>query len=288
MKTHTFSIVVGTGACNFKCPYCVSKMTCQAAKKHDINWRRFDTACDVALQARDGLVNVIITGTGEPNLFPDDITSVLYRMRGRFPLVTLQTNGSLLTEDSVKKWMQKGLTQVCISIAHSSWVLSNQIMGAPKGHTQYNVFNYWRTVEMIHDVGLAVRLNCTMTRDGVCMPDHAETLIDRCLQNGVEQLTFREVDRPNDPNGAPEVVEWVEDQKPHNAARTLYHYLSMNGGKLLQTLPHGGTVHDYRGQNVCISNCLTDTADPDDIRQIIFFPDGRISYDWKYIGARIL
>jgi hypothetical protein len=53
-------------------------------------------------------------------------------------------------------------------------------------------------------------------------------------------------------------------------------------------LPHGGSVFDYRDQNVCVTNCLTGTRDPDDIRQIIFFPNGEISYDWRFKGARIL
>lgn len=282
MKTHTFSIVVGTGACNFKCPFCVSKMTCRAARKHEVNWSRFETACKIVLQARDGLVNAMFTGTGEPTLYPNDIVEYLDYMGYQFPLVTLQTNGLLLTESKLKTWAELGLTGVCISIASPSWVVSNGILGCPDQN-----YNYWNAVKMIHDAGLMVRLNCTMLEEGVHTPKHAEELIKKCLQNKVEQLTFREVDRPNNAADS-EIKKYVLTQKPHGAASKLWHYLEMQGASRLPDLPHGGVVFDYRDQNVCVSNCLTDTLDPNDIRQIIFFPTGEISYDWKYKGARIL
>jgi len=47
-------------------------------------------------------------------------------------------------------------------------------------------------------------------------------------------------------------------------------------------------VYDLNGQNVCLTNCLTGSSDPDNTRQIIYFPDGRIMYDWRFPGARIL
>ena len=284
MKTHTFSIVVGTGACNYRCPYCVSKMTCRAAKEHKVNWKRFDIACRIAEQARDGLVNAMFTGTGEPTLFKEDITKMLDWMNRRFPLVTLQTNGSLLTPEDLKQWADRGLTGVCISIAHMYAKQSNEIMCA---NEKYKDFNFWECARMIHDAGLMVRLNCTMLREGVHTPEHVEELIRMCLEEGIEQLTLREVDRPGQLT-TNEIFEYVDREKPTGAAEKLFHYLSMQGAHRLPDLPHGGVVFDYLDQNVCISNCLTDTLDPNDIRQIIFFPTGEISYDWKYKGARIL
>ena len=84
------------------------------------------------------------------------------------------------------------------------------------------------------------------------------------------------------------VTQYVEANKPHGAAKRLRYWLEMKDATRLLNLPHGGVVYDYDGQNVCISNCLTGTTDPNDIRQIIFFPDGQIRYDWRYAGARLL
>jgi molybdenum cofactor biosynthesis enzyme MoaA len=284
MKTHTFSVVVGTAACNAKCPFCVSKMTCRASEHREVNWSRFEKACQIVDQARDGLVNVLLTGTGEPTMSPIDIHNHLGAMDGRFPLVTLQTNGILLDRVALKEWRDQGLTQVCLSITSTEPERSNEIMGIGK----WFGFNYWERVEMLHDLGLSVRLNCTMLNEGISTPVEIGQLIELCQERGVEQLTLREVDKPDCPAAAPEVARYVEREKPNGAAEKLFHYLLLAGANRLPDLPHGGSVFDCDGQNVCISNCLTDTLDPNDIRQIIFFPTGEISYDWKYKGARIL
>lgn len=282
MKTHTFSVVVGTAACNAKCRFCVSKMTCRASKHHKVNWPRFEKACQIVEQARDGLVTVLLTGTGEPTMYPIDIHNHLGAIDGRFPLVTLQTNGILLDRDTLEEWRDQGLTQVCISIASVNPQRSNEIMGIS------NDFNFWKQVDMLHEIGLSVRLNCTMLLEGISTPEEVESLINCCQDQGVEQLTLREVDKPACPVASPEVARYVDREKPTGAAKKLFHYLSMRGANRLPDLPHGGVVFDFNDQNVCISNCLTDTLDPNDIRQIIFFPSGEIGYDWKYRGARIL
>jgi len=284
MKTHTFSVVVGTAACNAECRFCVSKMTCRASKHHGVNWNQFEKACQIVEQARDGLVTVLLTGTGEPTMYPVDISNHLGAMNGRFPLVTLQTNGILLDRGTLDEWRDQGLTQVCLSITSASAERSNKIMRISKSLG----FNYWKQVDMIHSAGLSVRLNCTMLNEGISTPVEVEHLISSCQERGVEQLTLREVDKPDCPAADPHVAGYVEREKPVGAAARLFHYLSMSGASRLPDLPHGGSVFDYNDQNVCISNCLTDTLDPNDIRQIIFFPSGEIGYDWKYKGARIL
>ena len=280
MKTHTFSIVVGDSRCNANCPYCVSKMT-GGTKGRLINWNRFETACTIVEQARDGLVSVLLTGKGEPTLFPKEITEYLVQMDGRFPLVDLQTNGILLDYDRLCEWRDSGLTLVCVSIAQYSPTVSDQIMGIRQA------YDFWNSVELIHKAGLACRLNCTMLAGGgVHNPTDLEILVSQCKASGVEQLTLREVDRPRDSKNQ-EVSDWVDAHKPKDAAWRLRKYILEAGGTELLQLPHGGSVFDFLGQNVAISNCLTMSKDPNDIRQIIFDHD-KITYDWSYPGARIL
>ena len=284
MKTHTFSIVVGTDACNAACPFCVSKMTLtEACKQTEVNWNRFYTAMDVVEQARDGLVSVLLTGKGEPTLFPKQINNYLTVLNHRFPLIDLQTNGIRVEElaEEFIKWKELGLTLVCISIAHSYPERSNELMGIKQD------FNYWDAVKQLHDIGFAVRLNCTMLKSGVHHPDQVENLVVRCAMEGIEQLTLREVVGP-DRIINHDVADYVKQEQVPGAASRLNNYLLMKGATILLELPHGGIVYDYLGQNVALGNCLTGTTDPNDIRQIIFFPDGRIAYDWRYPGARIL
>ena len=64
-------------------------------------------------------------------------------------------------------------------------------------------------------------------------------------------------------------------------------YLDANGKHLLN-LVHGAKVYDVNGQNVCLTNALTINTNQDEIRQLIYFPDGHLRYDWQYEGAIIL
>lgn len=288
MKTNTFSIVVGTDACDMNCPYCVSKMTCTAApKSQDINWDRFHTACRIVDKAADGLISVLLTGKGEPCLYPDQITAYLVNMVNRFPLVDLQTNGQRIAMgdgwvDQLSSWRRGGLTLVCVSIAHWDPHRSAFRMG---GKPDYD---YRVAIDKIKAAGLACRLNCTMTRGSFDRPGDVDALINTARKLEVEQLTIREVTRPA-VSISPQVYDWVGEHTPGMTASRLYYYLrDMLKAKELLRLPHGASVFDVDGQNVCVNNCLTQDTDPDNIRQIIFFPDGRISYDWCYPGARIL
>jgi uncharacterized Fe-S cluster-containing radical SAM superfamily enzyme len=249
----------------------------------DFDEGRFNIACRIVDQMKDGLLTAMLTGQGEPLLFPKQITRYMDLMNLRFPHIELQTNGVLVEQnlDNLKKWRNAGLTLVCLSVASSNSTTSNRIMGIK------SVYNYWHTAKVLMDIGLNVRLNCTMTCVGLHTSNEAETMIAHANNIGILQTTFREVEMPT-PCKNHEVGQWVEENKPFKAARNLYHYLALNGAVELLRLPHGGVVYDYKDQNVAIGNCLTGTTDPDDIRQIIFFPDGRVAYDWRYKGARLL
>lgn len=174
-----------------------------------------------------------------------------------------------------------GLTLVCFSVAHCDAAKSNELMQIQSG------FNFLRAVDAVHDCGLAVRLNFTMLRSGIYRPEDLDRCVDLATIYGIEQLTFREVSRPA-VSISQEHADCVDREKPNDACRVLFHYLNMNGGHRLPDLAHGAALFNYRGQNVSVNHCLTDTTDPNDIRQIIFFPSGEICYDWKYRGARLL
>jgi molybdenum cofactor biosynthesis enzyme MoaA len=285
MKTHTFSVVVGDARCNANCPFCVAKMTAADFSDYiDFDRGRFDIACRIVEQMREGLLTVMLTGQGEPLLFPEQITRYMDVLVNRFPRIELQTNGTLVQKnlDNLRRWRDKGLTLVCLSIADNSDAVSNSIM-----RIKDRSYNYWRTADTLQDLGLNVRLNCTMTKAGTYRPEECEYIINRAKNANILQTTFREVEQP-EPVTCTKTADWVTQNKPHGAAVRLHHYLALNGAVRLLELPHGGVVYDFKDQNVAIGNCLTGTTNPDDIRQVIFFPDGRVAYDWRYKGARLL
>lgn len=258
----------------------------------DVNWPRFDTACNIVHQARDGLISILLTGKGEPTLHPKLIEKYLLKlkMKGDFPLIDLQTNGIIFDPradstgpDHLKRWRDLGLTLVCISLAHYSPIPSNSLMRI-HGALDYD---YRRAIETAHKLGLVVRLNYTLLKCGLHTPEDMEEAIRLARLQDVEQLTFREATMPYE-SECEETAAFVKEQRPEGACKKLFHHLELNGANRLPNLAHGAALFDYDGQNVSINNCLTETLDSDDIRQIIFFPNGEICYDWKYRGARLL
>jgi len=56
----------------------------------------------------------------------------------------------------------------------------------------------------------------------------------------------------------------------------------------IMTLAHGAIVYDLYGQNICLNHCLSVQPDAEEMRNLIFFPDGHLRYYWQYPGAILL
>lgn len=285
MKTRSFSIVVGGSACNANCPFCISKMTASPLPIHEIDTGRFLKACKIVEQAADGLITVTLTSKGETTLYRKQIDEYLKHLPLAFPIVDLQTNGTFLEgitqTGELYRWKNMGLTTVSVSIAHYDPILSNELMGINWD------FDFWDTIKLIHGCGMMARLNCTLLKNGVNDWASARMLIQMAGDEGVEQLTLREVEMPTSTHNEA-VTEYVRNNKPWGLSTELQVELEGNGATQLLHFPHGAVVYDYQGQNVCVTNCLTPPEGPGDLRHIIFYPDGRIMYDWAHEGARIL
>jgi len=70
---------------------------------------------------------------------------------------------------------------------------------------------------------------------------------------------------------------------------TIEQYLQTEGVQVME-YSDGVKVFDVNGQNICFASPNWTKLDPEseDIRQLIFFPDGHLRYDWRYPGAIIL
>jgi len=123
--------------------------------------------------------------------------------------------------------------------------------------------------------------------DYIDCADEVKKLIDFCKEHKVEQLTLRKL-------GAPEkwideeAHDWVVDHQLREIDYSAIRNTLQNDGTLLMKLMHGAEVYDYNGQNVCLTDCLTIEPEEGNIRQLIYFPDGHLRYDWQYEGAILL
>ena len=293
MKIQTFSILTGSEACNARCQFCVSKMTYDGGvslKKPEVNWRNFHIAAKLAKSV--GVTTTMLTGKGEPTLFPTQITEYLEHLKQHdFPFNELQTNGIAIMErpevgEALKRWYQLGLTTVAVSIVHVDPELNRQVY-LPKRQSYIDLPGL---IEKLHNVdgnyGLSVRLTVTMAKGYLDNLGALEQMLDFAKANKVEQLTIRPVNKPVQSRD-PLVYEWTaEHQLSEAQVKEFLDYANAHGTKVME-LDHGAQIFDIRGQNLCLTDCLS-LPKGEDIRQLIFFPDGHLRYDWQFNGATLI
>ena len=294
MEIQTFSIVAGTRACNARCPFCVSRMTGFEAlpQQRQLNARNFRKAA--LLAERAGTTTVLITGKGEPTLYPNEITEYLTRLGDTsFPLLELQTNAldigrlardgscpSKLTVEHLKNWYDLGLTTFAISTVDIDSAANAKVY-----HEDYPPLE--TTIAFLHELGFSIRLCVMMVRHGIDCPKRLNELISFCRDLKVEQLTTRPIRRP-DHSDNDQASDYVEKHGgTDEEVREVNRWIEEHGVHLM-TLMHGAKIYDVHGQNVCISDCLTVEPTNDHIRTLIFYSNGRIAYDWQYQGAILL
>lgn len=291
MRIQTFSILAGSEVCNARCPFCISKMTPPLgveAAEPEVNWRNFRVACTLA--QRSGVTTAMITGKGEPTVFPGQIRKFLKGMEEfRFPLTELQTNGILLWERSeeyaehLMEWYRLGLTTIAISVVHHDPEKNRQIYLPDRER----YIDLPELIATLHRYGFSVRLAAVMAGGFIDGRDSLSGFVEFARANGVEQVTVRPVNRPG-ASRSEAVHQWAgEHHLGEDRLNEIREYLEEEG-VLLMTLVHGALVYDVGGQNVCLTDSLTIDAHSEDVRQLIFFPDGHLRYDWQRAGAILL
>ena len=288
MKIQTFTVVAGSLACNARCPFCIAQMTPNmdvGNKQKEINGRNFEIAARIAETNR--VTTMLITSKGEPTLFPEQVQWFIENGRLYFPLIELQTNGLLFTSERwdasrLPYWHQAGLTTIALSVVSHDDKHNRDIYTPNRDYPPLI-----ETIQLLKGTGFNVRLTVTMVKGVFDNRRAISEMISFARNNDVDQLTVRPVAMP-DVSANPEVAEWTKDHLlTDQQIKEVVNYVELNGTHLM-TLPHGATVYDVNGQNVCLTDCLTIKPDSDDLRQLIFYPDGKIAYDWRYEGARIL
>jgi len=286
----TFSIVAGSLACNARCPFCVAPMTPAnglGTKEPPVNWRNFRKA---ARYARDGRCKTaMITSKGEPTIFPEQVTKFLQELVPYdFPVIEMQTNGLLMAEGKkvtdahLKQWYDLGLTTVAISVVHYDGDKNHQIYTPHR--KEY--IDLPALIAKLHAVGFSVRLAVVLVKGYLDTVEEVTKMIDFAKKNKVEQLTFRPVTKPEESEND-SIFKWTSEHHVTNEFVTAVNQVLKEGGHIVTEMAYGATVYDYKGQNVCITNCLTVDTKADDLRQVIYFPDGHLRYAWQYSGAII-
>ena len=293
-KVQTFSLIAGSRACDGRCPFCVSKMTPEQGmtqKPEEVDWDRFRKAYQYAASGK--AETSMITGKGEPTLFPEYISQYLNglleaekKFGYRIPVRELQTTGVAIADekadDFLYLWRAGNLHTVAVSIAHFDPEVNRKIF-LPYRHSYIDLS---KLVDKLHQADYGVRLACVLFKGGIDNSRKLKQLIEFSKDNQVEQLTIRPVNMPTE--SADQVVaQWVREHSLENGQlEDIDTYLRENG-VVMKEFPFGGTIYSIfsvRSQNVCFTSCLTKDQPSKYLRQLIFYPNGRIALDWTEKG----
>lgn len=294
MKFKMFSVVVGDSACIANCPFCVSG---EKACSKNLNppeiikqaWKRFDKAIMIA--ENGGADTVMFTSRGETTLYPDEITLYMQKIEDkRFPFIELQTNGVVLAKQFNKykhylnDWFDLGMSTITISMVSNSRNINSTIY--TNGDNEY--IDMADLVKKLHDIGFSVRLTCVMCKDWMDTTDKVHEFLNWAQRMDAEQVTMRPL---NDEYRRKSAHDWINEHKMTDEQKMdIWNYLNTVGTALLE-LPRVGTVFDVDGQNVMFSKPLTKytrDTNPENGRNIIFFRDGHIRYEWEMEGGILL
>jgi len=285
MKTAlTFTTIAGGLACDSDCPICISKMTPSDGLSLLQDWEVYHKALKIALSY--GAKNLLITGKGEPLLAPVQVTEYLiHSQRANFVRREIQTNGHLIpiNFDYLRIWKALGLDLVAISIFSLDNFDNTSFMNVevPGWHLGY-------TIGQVQRAGLKARITCNLTNGNVDSVAKIKELINFCKENNVFQLTLRDIDKPANPTN-PKIAKNVDKYKLSIPQLTEIQAFIADNGVRCDVLPHGATIYEVFGQNVCITTCMGENGNTEDIRDLIFFPKGWLTTSWQNVnGGRIL
>lgn len=283
----TYTAVVGNAKCNAKCPYCISKMTpCHEESSNlNVNWRNFKKGAELAKQW--GASTFLITGKGEPTLYPDLVLEFI-KMANElgYSIIELQTNAinlSQLDNDGwLDRWYQSGLTTISISAVHYDNEFNKKIISE-------NYPDLKDSLNILKKNGrdFCVRLSIIMIKDGIDGFKKASLMIQKANELKVDQLKLFPVNSPIETDNK-KMKKWVKTHSVDPDFLIGFKKLLDAKCKVLRRLVHGDTVYSWKDntmnkdQNVCFGSCLTESESENDIRQLIYCRDGHIRYSWQY------
>jgi pyruvate-formate lyase-activating enzyme len=289
-KLYIFNVLVGTRACDGRCPCCISGMTPSrgmiSLKEEPINWERFDRSLEYARQWK--AETEMLTGKGEPLLFPHQITEYLRRTKEfeektgfHFTTKEIQTNGIKIGQKPevfnplLREWKALGLNTISISIVHYEPELNRRF------YIPYekSYIDLPKLINRLHENGLKARLSCIFIKDHIDSPTKVDELIAYSRKNQADELTIRSMSKP-DKSDNKSIYNWVsENEIPVESKLEITKHL-WEIGKPKTVYPWGAVVFNVDGQNVCLTNCITPDTIQGTHRLLVYFPRGDIATGW--------
>ena len=149
-----------TPLCNMNCKMCYVRLT-ENQQQRISPLATAKQWLELGKTARDhGMLYLLLTG-GEPFLHPE-FPAILRGLHEMGLLVSVNTNATLIDESAIS-WLKKSPpVRVNVTLYGASDETYERLCGEPKGFTKAV-----RGIQLLHDAGIPVKINCSMTPDNV-------------------------------------------------------------------------------------------------------------------------
>lgn len=226
--------------------------------------------------ARDNGCNVVVlTGTGEPvqNMkFIEFFSMVNSKLSSPFKSIEVQTTGVMLDDSVLQKLRKCGITTMSFSISN---IFDNDrnldIIKCPQ-KLKFDVFG---VIEKIKKYNFNLRLSLNLINDYDKYT--VKTVINRCVELGADQVTFRKLYKSNS-NGV--IDKWIEENASEHFYYDVEDYVRKNGG-LLGVLPFGAKMYNIKDMSICVdSDCMSEEP-KDTYKYLILRENAKLYFRWE-------
>lgn len=137
-----------TRRCNARCKHCYNDSGTK--RNNELTFEEIKKLLDEL--ARMGVVNVVLTG-GEPLLHPH-LFSIIKHIRSKPMSLMLFTNGTLVTEETVRTLKDLGIISVAVSLDGATPETNDSFRGVPGGFEKTV-----KAIEILKKAGIPLRIN---------------------------------------------------------------------------------------------------------------------------------
>lgn len=288
MKIQSLSICVPAKKCINNCKFCCVKMhESEYADQFSDNIRFYDLYENDYIKrmefARDNGCNTcMITGDVEPQQnipFLKTFGDMNNKLEKPFRSIEMQTTGAFIDDEKLRFFRNHaGITTISVSV---SCLVDDKINRDIIGMKDAN-FSLEKLCKEIkkYDFNLRLSLNMTNCIMGGRKLDITE-IINRCIELGADQVTFRKIYSSNTKNDAD---AWIKENVNDDIANSFFPKLNRvikANGTYLDTLEYGADRYDYRGLSVVVDDdCMSKKVNKDAVKYLILRPNCKLYSKW--------
>lgn len=148
--------------CNLSCKMCYVRKTMEEVRRHPRPMRTLEEWISTAEEAQKaGMLYLLLTG-GEPFLWPD-FWKLYDRLSEMGFLLTINTNGTLIDDEAVKKLLKHPPVRLNITLYGASDETYETLCGTKGMFTRVS-----QHIRCLKESGITVKINCSLTPYNVC------------------------------------------------------------------------------------------------------------------------